>query len=164
MPVKSPGGRVKWKKGRGKLGALAPLLGEWKASAESSMGKVECVRTFTSILDDTAVQLSARWKVGAKSYEELAIFRPGEKGVLEFISFTSDGKHSRGTLADVSDVHPEAVGFEAQMPAGLARTIYWPDDTAGFRWAVEARNKKGWNRFTEHHYKPVKEKAVKTPR
>jgi hypothetical protein len=158
LPAKTTSKKAVWKKGRGKLGALAPLLGEWKASADSPMGKVECVRTFTSILDGTAVQLFARWKVGAKRYEELAIFRPGEKGSLEFLSFTSDGKHSRGTLADVSDVHPDALGFVAQMPAGLARTIYWPDDTAGFRWAVEARNKKGWNRFTEHHYKTVKER------
>ena len=25
---------------------------------------------------------------------------------------------------------------------------------AGFHWAVESKKKKGWNRFTEHHYRP----------
>ncbi len=69
--------------------------------------------------------------------------------------FTSDGKRSEGTLADVTDVHPEAVGFEAQMPAGLARMVYWPDEAGGFRWAVESKNKRGWKRFTEHHYTAV---------
>jgi hypothetical protein len=39
------------------------------------------------------------------------------------------------------------------MPSGLARMIYWPDEKRGFRWAVESKNKKGWNRFTEHIHK-----------
>jgi hypothetical protein len=33
-----------------------------------------------------------------------------------------------GAFADVSDIHPEAIGFEAQMPAGLTRMAYWPDE------------------------------------
>jgi hypothetical protein len=57
MPAKTTNKKSTWEKGRGKLGALAPLPGEWEASA---------------------------------------------------------------------------------------------DDTAGFRWAVEARNKQGWSRFTEY--------------
>lgn len=40
------------------------------------------------------------------------------------------------------------------MPAGRARMISWPDDERGFHWAVEAKTKKGWRRFTEHHYLP----------
>ena len=32
------------------------------------------------------------------------------------------------------------------------RMAYWPDETDGYYWAVEAKNKKGWKRFTEHHY------------
>ena len=28
----------------------------------------------------------------------------------------------------------------------------WPAEGAGFHWAVEARAKQGWRRFTEHHY------------
>ena len=156
MSLKSAGPRTAWKKGRGKLGALDPLIGKWKATADSPMGKVECVRTFSAILGGTCVQLTARWKIGAKDYEELSIFRPGDDGKIEFLSFTSDGKHSRGIQVDASDVHPDALGFEARMPAGLARMIYWPDSGAGFRWAVENRSKKGWNRFTEHQYKRLK--------
>ena len=75
--------------------------------------------------------------------------------MLSFWSFTSDGKRSTGALADVREVHPLAIGFEAQMPAGLARMVYWPAEGGGFRWAVESRTKKGWNRFTEHHYLPL---------
>src|SRR5262249_19516510 len=72
-----------------------------------------------------------------------------------FWSFTSDGKRSQGTVADVTDVHAEAIGFEAEMPAGLARMVYWPDDDGGFFWVVESKNKKGWRRFVEHNYKPA---------
>ena len=61
-------------------------------------------------------------------------------------SFTSDGKRSQGALADVTDVHPEAIGFGADMPAGRARMVYWPAEDGGFRWAVESGTKKGGNR------------------
>ena len=47
-----------------------------------------------------------------------------------------------------------ALCFEAQMPAGLARMVYWPDDADGFFWAVESKTQKGWNRFQFHHYHP----------
>lgn len=71
-------------------------------------------------------------------------------------SFTSDGKQARGVQADGSDVHPQAIAFEAQMPAGLARFVYWPaDDGKGYYFAVENRTKKGWNRFLRHHYLPA---------
>ena len=72
-----------------------------------------------------------------------------------FWSFTSDGKQSNGKLVDVTDVHPQAIGFEAQMPAGTARMVYWPDEEQGFYWIVESKTKKGWNRFVEHHYSPI---------
>ena len=52
----------------------------------------------------------------------------------------------------MTDLHPEAVGFEAQMPAGLARFAYWPEEGGGFVFVVESRNAKGWSRFVEHHY------------
>jgi len=58
-------------------------------------------------------------------------------------------------VADVTDLHPEAVGFEAQMPAGLARMAYWPEEDGGFVWVVESKNAKGWRRFVEHRYRPV---------
>ena len=44
---------------------------------------------------------------------------------------------------------------EAQLPAGTERMIYRPDGQGGFHWAVESKHKKGWNRFTEHHYRRV---------
>ena len=134
-----------WKKGRGKLGVLAPLLGSWQARAESPMGPVQCTRTFAPILNGAYVQLTSQWKFGKGGYEEVAIYGVKDDGKLGFWSFTSDGKKSEGALADVSDVHPQAIGFEAQMPAGLARLIYWPDEQEGLHWAVEAKNKKGWS-------------------
>jgi hypothetical protein len=49
-----------------------------------------------------------------------------------------------GTLADATDLHPQAVGFEAQMDMGLARQAYWPDaEGTGFHWVVESRTKNG---------------------
>lgn len=76
-------------------------------------------------------------------------------GKLGYWSFTSAGRRSEGRLADVTDIHPQAVGFEAQMPAGLARMAYWPDGDGGFHRAVEAKNSKGWKRFTEHYDRPA---------
>ena len=55
-----------------------------------------------------------------------------------------------------SAVYPDAFGFHAQMPAGLARMAYWPDAAEsgeGFVWVAEAQTKKGWSRMVEHHYR-----------
>ena len=73
--------------------------------------------------------------------------------MLTFWSYTSDGKRSTGVLTSAPDIHPDAVCFEAQMPAGLARQVYWPNAEGDFNWAVESKNKKGWSRFVTHHYK-----------
>ncbi len=146
-----------WKKGRGKLGMFLPLLGSWIAQANSPMGPVRCHRMLESILGGNYLKLVARWEFGTvgspKVYEENAIIGVGEQGVVSFWSFTSDGKRSTGVLTDVTDLHPEAVGFEAQMPAGIARMAYWPDAEGGFRWVVESKTKKGWNRMVDHSYK-----------
>lgn len=100
--------------------------------------------------------MRVRWEIGkGQAYEELAIIGVGDGQAVGFWSFTSDGKRSQGVLADVRDVHPEAVGFEAEMPAGRARMVYWPDEGDGFHWAVESKSAKGWNRFTAHHYRRV---------
>ena len=158
-----------WKKGRGKLGFLQPLLGRWVANAESPMGPLRCTRVFEPILNGAYIRLEALWEFGAKpvepcpdasllggkDYKELAIIGVGEDGKVSFWSFTSDGKRSQGAVADVTDLHKNAIGFEAQMPAGLARMAYWPDDEDGYFWVVESRNKKGWKRFVEHHYHPA---------
>lgn len=145
-----------WKGGRGKLGPMTALLGEWLTQAETPRGAVTCARSFRRVLGNKYIQLTARWNFKEGVYEEQAFFGVGEGGSLSFWSFTSDGKHSHGTLADVSDIHPQAVGFEAQMPAGPARMIYWPDQADGMNWAVEAKTKRGWKRFTEHHYQRVR--------
>ncbi len=145
--------KTQWKRGRGKLGMVTPLLGNWQATASSPMGSVSCTRTFVPVLGGKYVQLTATWNFGKGAYTELAMIGVNAEGKVAFWSFTSDGKQSSGTLADASDIHPEAIGFEAQMPAGLARMAYWPDEKDGFHWAVEAKNKRGWKRFTEHHYK-----------
>lgn len=144
-----------WKKGRGKLGVFDPLLGEWIAETATPMGPARCRRTLVKTLRDTRIEMRVRWELGkGRVYEELAIIGVGDGPAVRFWSFTSDGKRSEGVIADVTDVHPEAVGFEAQMPAGVARMVYWPDGDAGFHWAVESKNTKGWHRFTEHHYRP----------
>ncbi|HEY0754923.1 MAG TPA: hypothetical protein VGD98_13275 [Ktedonobacteraceae bacterium] len=144
-----------WKKGRGKLGAFAPLLGTWSAEAESQQGPVRCQRTFSKVLNDSHIYLRAVWQISEFTYEEQAFFGVDRAGITRFWSFTSDGKQSQGQLADVTDLHPQALGFEAQMPAGLARHAYWPDEQDGFYWVVESHSKKGWQRFSEHHYQRI---------
>ena len=149
-----------WKKGRGLLGPLQPLLGDWRTrvgSGSTEAAAMACTRRF-SPLGKGWISLDARWRTGPdREYRELALFGPGEDGALGFFSFTSDGRRSIGRLADGSDVHPEAIAFEAQMPAGLARMLYWPPDdgAAGFLFAVESRTKKGWNRFLVQHFVPA---------
>lgn len=144
---------MNWKKGRGKLGILSPLLGEWITNEGSTdTNKPECHRAFRKVLDNKYIQLEARWLLGNKTYEDKTLFGLNASKEICFWSFTSDGKNSMGKLADVSDIHPEAIGFEAEMPAGLARQAYWPAEEGGFHWVVESKTKKGWNRFLKQHY------------
>lgn len=142
-----------WKKGRGKLGLLEPLLGTWEAESDSPIGRVKCTRTFAKIGGEGKwITLDAVWDFGGKAYVEHAVYGVGDDGTPAFWSFTSDGKRSKGRLADGTDVHPEAIAFEAEMPAGTARMVYWPGENGTVKWAVESKTKKGWNRFTEHTY------------
>jgi hypothetical protein len=143
---------VQWKKGRGKLGTLKPLLGTWKASADTPNGRVQVTRTCVHVLGEKYIQQTSLWEFGKGVYQEIMYFGMRQDGTVGFWSFSSDGKHSEGHAADVSEIHPEAIGFEAQMPAGLARMAYFPDGEGGFYWVVEAKNKNGWNRFVNHHY------------
>ncbi len=149
-----------WKKGRGLLGPLQPLLGEWRtleSAGDTAASNMVCTRTF-SPLGKGWIALDARWQTGpGKEYREQALFGPGEDGMLACFSFTSDGKRSVGRLSDGADVHPAAIAFEAQMPAGLARMIYWPppDGGPGFLFAVESKTKKGWNRFLLQRFGPA---------
>ena len=146
---------MNWKKGRGKLGIFNPLIGEWHTEADSEMGPVKCRRVFTKVLSGKYIQLEANWEYSKGSYDELAMIGINREKEVCFWSFTSDGKQSEGKLADVSDIHPDAIGFEAEMPAGIGRMAYWPDEGQGFHWIVESKTKKGWNRFVEHHYLPA---------
>jgi hypothetical protein len=148
-----------WKSGRGVLGPLKPLLGSWvsEPAGPGEASATSCTRRFEPALRGSYVRLDARWQLGpGRFYEEIALFGKGEDGKLAFSSFTSDGKQSRGTQVDAPDVHPQALAFEAQMPAGLARMVYWPAGPGeGFFFAVENRTKKGWNRFFRHLYRPA---------
>lgn len=143
-----------WTKGRGLLAPLKPLLGDWVTEAKGPSGKpMQCTRSFRP-LGKCWIELDARWDESEdQPYREIALFGTSQEGGLGFFSFTSDGKRSEGRQADCSDVHPGALAFEAQMPAGLARAIYRPDETGkGFHFAVENKSKEGWNRFLSHHY------------
>src|SRR4051812_26467814 len=94
-----------WKKGRGKLGPLAPLHGAWLAEASSPMGPLRCHRTIEPVLGGSYLQLTVRWEFGPagteKVYQEHAIIGADTEGRVRFWSFTSDGKRSEGELADV---------------------------------------------------------------
>lgn len=147
---------IQWKRGRGRLGVLLPLIGTWRATSDSPMGPVQCTRRFRPVLRGKYVELVARWEFADGFYEEIAIFGQRD-GKPAFWSFTSDGKRSEGTMSLARDIHPEALCFEAKMPAGVARMIYWPDEGGGFHWAVESKSKRGWKRFTEHHYRTAQD-------
>jgi len=141
---------MNWRKGRGLLGPMQPMLGAWIADADMNGATFPVTRTFAPV-GKGWIRLEAIWSLPNGAYTEAALFGRGEDGTLGFFSFTSDGKRSVGRLADGADVHPDAVAFEAQMPAGLARMVYWPREHGeGFRFAVENRTKKGWNRFLVH--------------
>jgi hypothetical protein len=147
-----------WTKGRGLLGPLKPLLGDWVSLPEhqETQMPMRCTRTLRPF-GDRWIQLDAIWETGPdKTYREIALFGAASDGTLGFWSFTNGGKRSEGRLADGTDAHPLAVAFEAQMPAGLARMIYWPLESGpGFNFAVESRTQKGWNRFLRQEYRPA---------
>lgn len=151
-----------WKKGRGLLGPLQPLLGDWRtqqSEGATAVANMSCTRRFMPF-GKGWIRLDAIWQVGpGRDYVEHAFFGPGEDGALAFFSFTNDGKKASGRATDGSDVHPDAIAFEAQMPAGLARFLYWPPDDGGpgFLFAVESKTKKGWNRFLRQRFEPAKD-------
>jgi hypothetical protein len=149
---------VVWTSGRGVLGPLKPLLGAWVSlpAQQDSKMPARCTRVLRPF-GKGWIELDARWDMaGRDQYREIALIGAMADGTLGFYSFTNDGKRSEGRLADGSDVHPGARAFEARMPAGLARMIYWPleDGQVGFNFAVESRNARGWNRFLRQEYRP----------
>lgn len=147
---------MNWKKGRGNLGIFQPLLGDWITNRGSKdRTNPECTRKLKKTLDGKYIQLDVIWFLGKDHYEDHTLIGLNADKEVCFWSFTSDGKNSTGTLADVTDLHPQAIGFEAQMPSGFARQAYWPDDEEGFHWVVESKTKKGWNRFVHQHFKAM---------
>ncbi len=149
-----------WRMGRGLLGPLNPLLGDWQTApggeGDSPASAMRCTRSFRPF-GKGWIELDARWEMGERgTYREIALFGGAAEGGINVFSFTNDGKRSEGRLTDGSDVHSQALAFEAEMPAGLARMIYWPvDEGLGFQFAVERRAKKGWNRFLRQIYRPA---------
>jgi hypothetical protein len=145
-----------WSKGRGLLGPLKPLMGAWVSLPEDQQSKMpaRCSRVFRPF-GKGWIELDARWDMpGGRQYREIALFGAMADGALGFTSFTNDGKRSEGRRADGTDIHPDALAFEAQMPAGLARMIYWPAEThGGFYFAVESRTARGWNRFLRQEFR-----------
>ena len=122
-----PRGRATgWGRGRGLLGPLDPLIGAWEAATDSERGPVRVERVFTRVHGGRWVRLEARWAFAEGVYEETAMFGRRSDGTLGFWSFTSDGKHSEGWLAEAPDLPAQAIAFEAEMPAGRARQAYWP--------------------------------------
>lgn len=146
-----------WKTGRGKMGFMAPLIGQWLAiDPDTPMGKVVCIRTYAYILNRKFIRLQADWDIGdgKKTYTEIAHYGLNSDKTPAFWSFTSDGGQSYGELADVSEMHAGARGFHADMPSGLARFGFWPTDD-GMIWAAEAKAKSGWTSMIRHDCRKV---------
>jgi hypothetical protein len=146
---------MSWKVGRGKLGPLLPMLGDWVAETSTPMGPARITRSLRPVLGKGWLESRVVWQFGERSYEERAFYGITREGELAFWSITSDGKQSHGVRVDAPDLPAGAIAFQAEMPAGTARMSFWPDPHEGFRWAVESRNRKGCNRFSEHHYLPA---------
>lgn len=150
---------INWKKGRGKLGLFQPLLGRWQTETEYEDGSPMIVtREFAFTLNKKYLKLDTVWQVPGKPYIEMALFGVNnETGEINFWSFINNGKQHNGYLADMADIHSQAIGFEAQMPHGLGRQAYWPHEEEGFLYTVASHSKKGWNHFLEHHYVRITE-------
>lgn len=147
---------TRWTKGRGKLGFLNPLLGQWHHEGGAGAERFSCTRTFDKVLGGKYVELIADWSLGAgKTYQEKCLFGVDKDGTVRFWSFTSDGKQSEGWLSAAPEITPDAICFEADMDMGRARQVYWPGPGETIMWAVESRNKSGWKRFVDHTYRAV---------
>src|SRR5690348_1888983 len=80
-----------WKKGRGKLGPLAPIQGEWVAEADSPRGRIRCHRQLVPVLGGKYLQLDVRWEFGlagaTTAYEEHALIGVRSDDAVGFWSF-----------------------------------------------------------------------------
>lgn len=151
---------MSWEKGTNALGPLAPLLGDWRTEPPppdaNEASATPCTRSFQPFGPDW-VRLEAVWGEGPDAYREIALYGMDGEETLAFHSFTSDGKRSNARLSDGTDIHPQATAFEAKMPSGAARVIYWPrkDGAEGFHFAVEMRTGTDWTRFITQTFGPA---------
>lgn len=145
---------IKFKDSKKTFKQLKSLIGSWQCESQSQMGKVKCTRIFNEILSNKYIELNCIWDFGSKQYIEKAVFG-FLKEELCFWSFTNDGKNSFGKLSKAEDIHENAICFEAEMPAGTARMVYWFEKKDELNWVVESKTKKGWNRFVHHVYYPI---------
>ena len=149
-----------WTKGRGLLGPLAPLMGAWVHEPDRLAGSVPAALRCTRLLEPFGkdwIRLDACWD-------------QGERGQYRETAFTSsrrrDGRgqgpaplllHQRRQKVRGSPVRQErrpSRGGGVRIPdagrpgAGdlLAAGGRRPGES--FRFAVESRTQKGWNRFT----------------
>ncbi len=97
-----------------------------------------CTRTIAPAFADKYIQVNALWELDNGTFEELELIGKDLKGVVNYWTFSSDGKFSNGQLIDANDVIPGAVGFEAPSASGKVRAPYWPEEN-GFGWAVETQ-------------------------
>ena len=146
---------MSFKFGRGLLGPVKPLLGRWIFAGQHNGRPIRVERLYEP-WGRGWVRLTASWTLPDRDYVEVAFYGATADGTLGFYSFTNDGKHSQGRLADGSDVHAQAIAFVARFPAGTGRMIAWPrdDGAPGFDFAVESQTKKGWNRFLLQRFEP----------
>jgi hypothetical protein len=147
---------VMWNSGGSGLDVFDPLHGSWISEpGDMAVASQASCRRAIALFGREFVRLEAEWKLGEQeAYRETAFFGAMLGGELGFWSFTSNGDRSSGVRVSAADIHPEAIGFEAQMPAGAARMVYWPTSEGGaFSFAVEARTNAGWSRFVHHRYR-----------
>lgn len=141
-----------WRRGRGRLGVLAPLLGAWVAEGESEAGPYRCERRFARALHGTYIELRAEWRLPGRTYDEVALHGHDRDGMLRFWSFTSDGRQATGVRVEPDDLSHAGIAFEADLPAGRVRFAYMAPPDGDLLYTVESWTAQGWNRFVEHRY------------
>jgi hypothetical protein len=128
------------------------MIGDWLAKTETPQGPARVTRSLRPALGKGWLEAEVDWSFNDSRYQERCFYGLTRDGRLAFWSFTSDGKQAHGVQVEAPDLPAGAIAFEAEIPAGTARMSFWPDAEEGFRWAVESKNRKGWHRFSEHHY------------
>ena len=132
----------------------------WIFQGTGSMGDYTCERRFERILGGKFVRMEVLWQVAKHTYGEVAIFGKTAPGVdsshkgLCFSSFTTEGKASLGLQVTPEDLSTGGIAFEADMPAGRARMMLWPEGREVLWLTVASRNASGWKPFLEQRLTP----------